>query len=372
MTNLLGTSAVAGTPGVEGDNTAGGVGVFGKSTTGTSAGVQGNCTATTGGGSGVYGNSSAPSGAGVFGEGTLYGVLGKAYGGNGVTGYAMGLSGGEYGVYGNAAASPNGTGVNGIGGQTGVFGSGTAEGVMGQSSTAGAYGVFGNVIGNGSNGTAYGVIGTCDFNNGYGVYGQGSVVGAMGISGNIGVYGTSSSGLSAGYAGYFNGQVRVLGFLTKSGGGYRIDHPSDPENKYLNHCFVESPEMLNVYRGRAIFDANGNAEVSMPSYFNDANELPEYILSPIGAPMPNLHISKEISNGSFTLSGGVPDKSASWQVSAARADKWAKANHPGVEIEKSKEEKGLFLHPELVDKDRTLSIDPVRRQPEHQVRNIKK
>jgi hypothetical protein len=38
-----------------------------------------------------------------------------------------------------------------------------------------------------------------------------------------------------GFAGLFVGRVRVTGFLQKAGGGFTVDHPSDPANKYLSH-----------------------------------------------------------------------------------------------------------------------------------------
>jgi len=46
-----------------------------------------------------------------------------------------------------------------------------------------------------------------------------------------------------GFAGRFVGDVEVTGSLSKGGGSFKIDHPLDPENKYLYHSFVESPDM---------------------------------------------------------------------------------------------------------------------------------
>ena len=64
---------------------------------------------------------------------------------------------------------------------------------------------------------------------------------------NFGLY--AYSGSSGGYAGVFSGNVQVSGFLSKLGGGFLIDHPLDPEHKWLRHSFVESPDMMNVYNG---------------------------------------------------------------------------------------------------------------------------
>jgi len=71
----------------------------------------------------------------------------------------------------------------------------------------------------------------------------------------------------------FNGQTATAsnqlrcGTLSKAGGSFTIDHPVDPYNKILNHYFIEGPEMLNLYRGSVILDANGRAEVKLPDYF---------------------------------------------------------------------------------------------------------
>lgn len=46
-----------------------------------------------------------------------------------------------------------------------------------------------------------------------------------------------------------DGNVAVQNTLSKGGGSFKIDHPLDPENKYLYHSFVESPDMMNVYNG---------------------------------------------------------------------------------------------------------------------------
>src|SRR5215471_18878374 len=61
--------------------------------------------------------------------------------------------------------------------------------------------------------------------------------------------GVGSNGATKGLAGKFNGDVTVTGNLSKGGGAFKIDHPLDPENKYLYHSFVESPDMMNIYDG---------------------------------------------------------------------------------------------------------------------------
>ena len=65
----------------------------------------------------------------------------------------------------------------------------------------------------------------------------------------------------------FFGDVSVTGSLSKGGGGFKIDHPLEPENKYLSHSFVESPGMMNVYNGNVELDDKGEAWIQMPDYF---------------------------------------------------------------------------------------------------------
>ena len=63
-------------------------------------------------------------------------------------------------------------------------------------------------------------------------------------------------------AGYFDGDVSVTGNLFKAAGSFKIDHPLDPDNKYLSHSFVESPDMMNIYNGNVI--TNGKGEATIP------------------------------------------------------------------------------------------------------------
>ncbi|MEL6987310.1 MAG: hypothetical protein AAGK97_05720, partial [Bacteroidota bacterium] len=51
----------------------------------------------------------------------------------------------------------------------------------------------------------------------------------------------------------------IEGLISKLGGTFKIDHPLDPDNKYLYHSFVESPDMMNIYNGNVITNDNGIA-----------------------------------------------------------------------------------------------------------------
>src|SRR5207249_878008 len=118
-----------------------------------------------------------------------------------------------------------------------------------------------------------------------------------------------------------------------------IDHPLDPANKYLSHSFVESPDMKNVYDGVVVLDANSEAKVELPEWFEALNRDFRYQLTAVGAPAPNLHIARKIEDNSFTIAGGQPGLEVSWQVTGIRKDSWAQANPLAVVEEKPANER---------------------------------
>jgi hypothetical protein len=274
------------------------------------------------------------------------------------------------GVWGS---SGNGTGVLGIttgDGQPGV-------GALNRSSSGGspgllAYsvngpGVLSFTTGDGysgvdgtddSSGRGYGVRGFSD--NGTGVYGQtsGDLPGVHGQSDNgTGVLGESGNGygvaaISYTGAGLFalgaDGTAAVfIGSLSKSGGGFRIDHPLDPAGKYLHHSFVESPDMKNVYDGTTVLDGQGRAEVVLPDWFEALNRDFRYQLTALDAPAPDLHIASRIDGGRFTIAGGQAGQQVCWQVTGVRQDAWASAHRIPVEVAKPDTDRGRYLHPDL-------------------------
>ena len=183
--------------------------------------------------------------------------------------------------------------------------------------------------------------------SGIGVRGEGRTVGVQGISSSpdphfAGVVGENLSGL----AGLFLGKVRVTGTLFKGGGGFEIDHPLDPQNKYLSHSFVESPDMLNVYNGNVTTNASGKAVVTLPDYFEALNQDFCYQLTVIGQ-LAQAIVADEIRDNRFTIKSDKPRVKVSWQVTGVRKDQWAVANRIPVETKKTGDEKGRYLHPHL-------------------------
>lgn len=172
-----------------------------------------------------------------------------------------------------------------------------------------------------------------------------------------GVYG---SGATDGYAGYFDGKVVVNGTLAKSAGSFRIDHPLDPENKYLSHSFVESPDMMNVYNGNVLLDGRGEATIELPEWFSSLNRDFRYQVTAVGSSSPNLHIADKIAENRFRIAGGAPGAEVSWQVTGIRQDPYAEAHRIPVEEWKSEKQRGLYIHPELYGQAPERSLTPRR------------
>ncbi len=146
------------------------------------------------------------------------------------------------------------------------------------------------------------------------------------------------------FAAWESGDAQVIGNLTKGGGSFKIDHPLDPENKYLYHSFVESPDMMNVYNGNVILNESGEALVEMENWFEALNRDFRYQLSPIGAPAPNLFIAEEMVGNSFRIAGGEPGTKVSWQVTGVRQDPFANENRIPTAVMKEEFNRGKYLH----------------------------
>jgi hypothetical protein len=156
-------------------------------------------------------------------------------------------------------------------------------------------------------------------------------------------------------AGAFGGNVLVAGNLLKSGGSFVIDHPTDPEHKYLYHSFVESPDMMNVYNGNVVTSASGTATVTLPAWFETLNRDFRYQLTAIGQPS-QAWVASKVANGQFVIKTDKPGVEVSWQITGIRQDAWANAHRIPLEVEKSASDQGHYLHPELFGHDGEAGI----------------
>ena len=332
------TSAIAGYY----DGTNQGVGVYGSVYDQNSSGPAG-----------VFGiNNRTNGGAGVWGQG-FNGLVGE-------TNYSGGV--GIWGENYHSQGSGEGSGVTGDG-SIGVWGQ-TSDGPAGvkgvNARTDGGHGVWGVGVN--------GVVGESSYTDGYGVWGSNSAssdpgIGVAGV-GVTGVAGQSTNlNLSYGIYSFDDGGIAQnldVGGNFYAGGtkNFRIDNPNDPEHKFLVHFSIESNEVLNVYRGTATLDQNGEAVVTLPDYFMKINKNFSYNLTPVGSPAPNIYIKQKIQNGKFIIAGGNPEQEIDWVVYAERNDKYLQA-HPELretQPKKTGKYKGKYVHPEVWGQPKEKSI----------------
>jgi hypothetical protein len=380
--------------GIYGENTATGTGVWGASVS-TGIGVLGNNSAT---GVGVYGDAVS-TGIGVYGTNNAGGVgvygyvpaAGTATSAS-VIGQNDGLGDGGFFRISNAAnartavwAITNGTGraeeiqqnsTTSTAIALAVFNSGTGRSANIQQSaatfnnqvlfsssvapstnvnhaavwgqTAGiTAGVFLASLNNNATSALTGQASSATAINSVGVFGSTAGTGATAV----GVLGQDPVG-GGGFGLFANGNVGASG--TKP---FMIDHPLDPANKFLKHFAMESPEVLNLYRGNVILDASGEATVTLPDYFTSVNKNFSYQLTAIGS-QTNVYIKQEISNGSFVIAGGKPGQKISWVVYAERNDPYLQKypEEREVEVVKSGDEQGKYLRPELFGQSEEMGI----------------
>lgn len=339
----------------------GGIAVWGRSNTRAVVGTQGvtscpgtyavgACSTT---GNGVF--ARADNGIGILGRSTTRGIVGT-----------QGLSNSCAGTYAVGACATTADGVvaraAGTGNAVVASVSGTGNGLNATADNGRA--VFGNsangigVIGNSNARAVIGTLGStsCAAPTGATAY----AVGGCGSTLGDGVVGKSTNGR----AGYFEGNVVITGTLSKGGGSFKIDHPTDPKNKYLSHSFVESPDMLGLYGGNVVLDAQGAATVVLPDWFEALNRDFRYQLTAIGAPAPSLYVAEEISQHRFKIAGGKPGMKVSWQVMGTRHDAFAEKHRIPVEEWKSAAERGKYLHPAAFGQPEEMGVNYVQERAE--------
>jgi hypothetical protein len=354
-----------GVTGVAPATTGNATGVWGQTASTTGRGVYGYTTSASGVNYGVMGQSSSPNGFGVYSVGNMHATGVISGDGSGVTNVnAASLGGFPAGNYlrsipvplylnGNQAGptfhadnyQPSSVGVRGT--SHGNFGSGVL-GVRPSGVAAGA-GVRGEAHNDagiavegfasiGFGGSNFGGYFTSSGSNGQGVHG----VNVSSSGTTYGVVGEVFSSLGFGL--YSLGKTGASG--TKS---FRIDHPFDPENKYLLHYSAEGPDVLNVYTGNIRTDARGYATVKLPAYFSEINKDPRYTLTVVDASEDFVlaKVSQEIADNQFVVRTNKPLVKVSWRVEAIRNDRWTRAYGAPVEEEKIGAERGTYQHPDL-------------------------
>jgi len=111
---------------------------------------------------------------------------------------------------------------------------------------------------------------------------------------------------------------------------FKINHPLDPDERFLSHASIESSEMLNLYTGIVALDESGEAWIQLADWFEALNEKFTYQLTCINGYAP-VFIAKTIENNRFRIAGGMAGMEVSWQVTGIRHDTYA-VEHP-LEVE---------------------------------------
>ncbi|MEO0091682.1 MAG: hypothetical protein ABIK61_03110 [candidate division WOR-3 bacterium] len=138
----------------------------------------------------------------------------------------------------------------------------------------------------------------------------------------------------------FNGQIATgggqtrVGTLSKASGTFTIDHPLDPMNKILNHYFVESPEMVLIYRGSVTIGDDGKAVVHLPDYFDALNKNPMIQLTGIGT--SDVYVAEKVKGNMFVI-GGKPGTEVYWLVTGDRKDQSAEITRIIMPVEQIKD-----------------------------------
>src|SRR5215471_21424939 len=194
-----------------------------------------------------------------------------------------------------------------------------------------------------------------------GVGGDSSGAGNFGGTGIEAFAGLGLNGAAEGVAGLFQGDVEITGKLKVDSGMkmFHIDHPLDPENKYLNHVAIESSEVLNVYSGNVTTDTNGDAVVTLPDWFEALNADFRYQLTVVGT-FAQAVVARKIKGNCFAIKTNGPGVEVSWQVTGVRSDPAARKHPLEVEEAKTERERGYYLNPEAYGQPEERGMDWAR------------
>ncbi len=327
-----------------------GVGVFSQGGINSGSGPSGNGVEASGGTS-----DNTPAGAGV-----------KATGGNSLNsngGAGVLATGGP--STGSDTSDRGGAGVEATGGN-GKQGGGDGIFAKGGNTTSGLAGIgvraFGGVQNNGNNTQgAPGVESQGGFADigGHGIRTFGGNANGTGHVSGDGIQAFAGQGITGstpGRAGVFTGDVEITGALNVSGTkNFKIDHPLDPENKYLYHAAIESSEILNVYSGNVKTNKKGEAIVTLPDWFEALNKDFRYQLTVIGQ-FAQAIVAEKIKGHQFRIKTNAANVEVSWQVTGIRSDAATRQLTFKVEEVKPVHERGTYLSPEAYGEPKEKGI----------------
>ena len=129
--------------------------------------------------------------------------------------------------------------------------------------------------------------------------------------------------------------VNIVGALTKGSGTFKIDHPIQPNDKFLYHSFIEGPRVDLLYRGtakliggKAVVDLNKDSTIHpmMDGTFEALTQNAVVTSLQNQDSFDRLKPSK-INGALFEIISENPDSTdeVAWVVMAERADPFIKA-----------------------------------------------
>jgi trimeric autotransporter adhesin len=335
--SAFGGAGVTATGGSSSANIAlGGSAVTAKGGTGTAGGGRGV--------SAIGGDGSSDSASGGDGVSARGAFSNSGSGGDGLEasggGSASGSGGRGVRAEGGASSSgPPGHGVEASGGNSGGVGSIAGNGVSARGGD--------NPVGFGGSGVV--AIG-----------GNGSLTGNIGGIGIFAEGGIGLNGAAKGLAGSFTGDVLITGNLNVTGTkNFKIDHPLDPENRYLVHAAIESSEVLNIYSGNVQTNAQGEATVTLPEWFEALNKDIRYQLTVVGT-FAQAMVAEKVKQNRFTIRTNAPNVEVSWQVTGVRFDASMRQRPFKAEEEKPERERGHYLNPEAYGQPEERAVEGAR------------
>lgn len=168
------------------------------------------------------------------------------------------------------------------------------------------------------------------------------------------------NGATDGLAGSFLGDVLITGNLNVTATkNFKIDHPLDPENRYLVHAAIESSEVLNVYSGNVQTNTQGEATVTLPEWFEALNKDARYQLTVVGT-FAQAIVAEKVKQNRFTIRTNAPNVEVSWQVTGVRSDAVMRQRPFNAEEEKPERERGHYLNPEAYGQPEERSVEWAR------------
>lgn len=145
-------------------------------------------------------------------------------------------------------------------------------------------------------------------------YGTGGTVFGNGSSAGVGYVDVSGNA-------HFNGNLSCGG--TKP---FIITHPLD-DTKLLTHVCIEGPEAAVFYRGEAVTDDYGEAEITLPDYFEALTRLENrtVLVTAIYDDDGNYEeygtvVASRVRNGKFKVRSTYAEQEFFWEVKAVRSD----------------------------------------------------